>query len=101
MDEGFHRFRRTLISHQIIGYSTDDLEYLYNVAKICAVQGGIPVAGAGAVLGAGAGTIALPVLGSVPGWVAGALAGFVGGTAVCVMGRGAIKGELDKLLAHR
>jgi hypothetical protein len=91
------KFRENLAKNGIIGYSPDKLEYLYNVAKICARTAGIPAAGATAVMAAGVGSVTIPGVGAVPGWVAGALAGFVSGTVSCTIMRVSFKEKLDEL----
>lgn len=91
-------FQRSLASNGLIGYSHSDLQYLFNIARICARTAGVPLGGAGAVMGAGAGSVTLPGIGAVPGFVAGALAGFIGGTASCMVARGALKKNLDEIL---
>lgn len=99
MPDTLLKFKNMLTKNGIVGYSHDDVQYLWNVAKICARTNGVATAGAVAVMTAGVGTVALPGVGAVPGWVAGALAGFVSGTTTCVMGRVAFKRGLDEILA--
>ena len=94
-------FQQSLLSNGIVGYSYDDLSYLLNAAKICARTAGIPMAGAGAVMGAAAGSVTIPGVGAIPGWVAGALAGFAGGTLTCTIARAGMKPALDEILRNR
>lgn len=91
-------FKYNLMRNDIVGYSHSDVEYLYNVAKICAKTAGIPTAAATGVAMAGVGSVTIPGVGAVPGWVAGALAGFIGGTVSCTIVRGSLKRQLDSIL---
>ena len=92
------KFRNDLLREGVIGYSSSQLQYLLNVAKLCAKQNGLPTAAATAILTAGAGSVMIPGVGAVPGWVAGALAGFVSGTMTCTIARGSLKPQLDQLV---
>ena len=95
MNDEYLEFRNVLIQNGIVGYDENDWRYLYNVAKICAKQGGIPMA---AVAMAGVGSVTVPGIGAIPGYVAGALAGFIGGTLTCTIARGSLKPELDRIV---
>ena len=95
-----HNFR-TLLMPEGVSYESDDIQYLFAIAKQCAKTAGVSVGGATAIATSGIGAVTLPGVGAVPGWVAGALAGFIGGTAICVMGRGSLKPALDKILEAR
>jgi hypothetical protein len=98
--QALNDFRMTLM-REGISYDSDDIQYLFAIAKHCAKAAGVPVGAAGGLMTMNAGAVAIPLVGAVPGWVAGALAGFVGGTAACVMGRGALKPALDQILESR
>lgn len=97
---GFAQFRMSLLRENL-AYDTDNLKYLYSVARLCAAHAGVPVAAATAIGTSAAGAVTLPVVGAVPGWVAGALAGFLGGTTACMIGRGSMKPALDRILDTR
>jgi hypothetical protein len=79
-------------------YNPSDRLYLYQVAKLCFKQAGLPLGATVGVAMSGVGAVTLPVVGAVPGYVAGFLAGAFGGTAACVMGRMSFKRDLDQLL---
>ena len=97
MQDDLLKFRKALLE-QGLQYNPDRTKYLFNVAKHCAKISGIPLAGAGAVMGAGAGSVTIPVIGSIPGYLAGALAGFISGTAMCTMSKAGLKKSLDALI---
>jgi hypothetical protein len=74
-------FRKEVIKFGIVSYSEQDK--LYDIAKKCAKQIGVP-AGAGAGLAtAKAGAVVIAVVGAVPGAVVGFLGGLVLRTAAC------------------
>ena len=100
LDNEINRFGRALQEQGLdaTGYSKSNLQYLYNVSKLCAKQSGIQAGAFAGLAGAAAGgTITIGAL-TLPMYVAGFLAGFVGGTTQCVMARCAIKPVLDDLL---
>ena len=82
----------------IFQYSPNDRMYIYQVAKLCAKQAGIPLGAATGVAMSGVGSVTLPLVGAVPGYVAGFLAGAIGGTVACTIGRMSFKRDLDNLL---
>ena len=80
MDENFVK---ELMSIGILSYQ--EQEKMWDIAKRCARTAGIPMAGAGALIGLKAGTVAVPGFGTIAGPVAGALVGLFAGTASCTM----------------
>lgn len=92
-------FIKELIKIGIVSY--DEQERLWDVAQRCAKTTGIPMAGAGAVLGGKMGTVALPGGGTISGAAAGALAGLVSGTVSCVALNLSVRGELRSLANGR
>lgn len=90
-------FVRELLKIGIVSY--DQQESLFQIAKRCARTTGIPMAGAGGLIGMSAGTIIVPGVGSIPGYLAGALAGLVSGTVSCSMLNAASRKQL-KVLAE-
>ena len=87
--------RRKMIQAGIISFN--EQENLWDIAKRCAKTTGIPMGGAGLVMGAGAGTVTLPVVGTVSGAVAGFLGGLATGTASCVALNHAYREELRRI----
>jgi hypothetical protein len=101
MDEHeLKNFQRELLR---AGYDYDENEvtYLWNVAKRCALTAGVPMGATAGVMTAGAGMVSIPVVGAVPGWFVGALSGFVAGTAVCTFSKSGYKRVFDQLLLNR
>ena len=88
-------FTQELMSIGIVSYR--EHETLWNVGQRCARTTGIPLAGAGALMGSQAGTVTLPVVGTVSGAAAGALVGLVSGTASCMMLNYSVREELRAL----
>ena len=78
MDESFVK---ELMAIGILSYQ--EHEKLWQIAKRCARTTGMPMAGAGALIGLKAGTV--PGIGTITGPVAGALAGMFAGTVSCTM----------------
>jgi hypothetical protein len=72
-------------------------ERLWDIAQRCAGTAGVPMAGAGAVVGAKAGSVTVPLVGAIPGAVAGALAGLAAGTVSCVMLNTGLRQQLREL----
>lgn len=72
-------------------------ETLWSIAQRCARTAGVPLAGAGAVMGLKAGSVVVPGLGTLAGPVAGALAGLFAGTFACTTANIALREELKKL----
>jgi hypothetical protein len=89
-------FRSSLLQLGIVSYR--DQETLWDIAKRCARTTGVPMGGAGAVMGLKAGAVTIPGVGAVPGAVAGFLAGLAAGTAACTAANVSHRGELRKLL---
>lgn len=79
----------------IVAYN--EQENLFQIAKRCAASSGIPMAGAGAVIGLKTGSVVVPGVGTIAGPVVGALAGLVAGTFSCTMINVALKDELKKI----
>jgi hypothetical protein len=96
IDKMYEELRKMVKDY--FGIRDEESHTLMGILKFCAIQVGIPVAGAGAVVLAGTGTVVLPVVGSVPGWLAGALAGFVGGTTACAIVHRALFVEKVKVI---
>lgn len=96
MDGPSEEFRNQMLAMGIISYR--EQESLWSIAKRCALTTGVPMGGAGLVMGAGAGTVTVPLVGSLPGAVAGFLAGFAVGTATCSSLNLGYRDELRKLL---
>jgi hypothetical protein len=92
MDE---KFVNTLMAIGIISYR--EQETVWQIAKRCAMTSGVPMAGAGALMGAKMGTITIPGYGTIAGSVAGALAGLFSGTVTCTMVNVSMRKELKKL----
>ncbi len=92
MDE---KFVNTLMGLGIISYK--EQEKVWQIAKRCAMTSGVPLAGAGAVMGAKMGTVTVPGVGTIAGSVAGALAGLFGGTISCTMVNMSMRNELKKI----
>jgi hypothetical protein len=88
-------FTRELMSIGVLSYS--EWETLWDIAQRCAKTSGLPMAGAGLVLGMQAGTVTIPGVGTISGAAAGALAGLVGGTTSCVMLNLSLRNELRSL----
>ncbi|MCB9397674.1 MAG: hypothetical protein H6510_07665 [Acidobacteria bacterium] len=97
MDD-FTRFRHNLM--QINPFLTDpnQQDYLFQVAKKCALIGGLPLGGAAAKMTMASGTILVPGVGALPGWFVGAMAGFLTGTAMCMVAQSTIREQLNLLL---
>ncbi|WP_205749010.1 hypothetical protein [Frigidibacter oleivorans] len=84
----------------LLGLEQTEARTLAAIIRHCALKGGIPLGGAGAVGMAGAGTVVIPVVGAVPGWLAGFAAGFVGGTLMCTLAqRGVVVQSLKQTLS--
>ena len=96
MSEPTRDFREQLLRLGIISYR--DQETLWGIAKRCATTTGMPLAGAGLVMGVKAGTVTVPGVGTMSGALAGFLAGLVAGTAMCTAANLAHRDELRKLL---
>lgn len=96
MDGPSDEFRQQMLAMGIISYR--EHESLWSIARRCAGTMGVPMGGAGLVMGAGAGTVTIPGVGAVPGAVAGFLAGFVAGTVTCSGLNLSYRDELRKLL---
>jgi hypothetical protein len=90
-----NRFAAELMKIGIVSYK--ERETLYQIAKRCAQTTGIPMAGAGALIGLKAGSVTLPGVGTIAGPVAGALAGLFSGTLSCTMVNVSLREELRKL----
>jgi uncharacterized membrane protein len=88
-------FKKLMEEMGIVRYNEQD--NLWKIAKHCAATAGIPLAGAGAVLGSSAGTVAVPVVGTISGAAAGALAGLFAGTVGCTMLNYSVRNEIKKL----
>jgi len=102
LENQLNRFGRDLQQQGIdaTGYSKSDLEYLYNVSKLCAKQSGMSLGAIGGVTGAAiGGTMTIGTM-TMPSYLVGFMAGFVGGTAKCVIARGAMKPLLDEILKN-
>lgn len=99
-DQTINEFGDSLIKLgvDINQYNPSDRMYLYQVAKLCAKQAGLPLGLAIGGAMSSVGSVTLPVVGAVPGYVAGFLAGAIGGTTACVIGRMSFKKDLDQLL---
>lgn len=95
-DFDFQRFQKQLIGIGIIRYK--EHETLFQIAKRCAVTTGLPMAGAGMVMGIKAGTVALPGGGTISGGAAGFLAGLLAGTMVCTAANQSYRRELRSLI---
>jgi hypothetical protein len=91
-----HQFRRELMSIGILSFREQDT--LWNIAGRCAKTAGVPLAGAGLVLGTQIGKVTIPGVGAVPGAVAGALAGLFSGTVSCVMLNTSLRSQLRALV---
>lgn len=89
-------FRRAMIQHGVLSYR--EHETLFQIGMRCAKTTGIPLGGAGAVLGISAGSVAIPGIGSVPGAVAGFLAGMATGTMACTVANYGMRDQLRALL---
>ena len=89
------KFTQELIKIGIISYK--EQETLFQIAKRCASTTGIPMAGAGALIGLKAGTVTVPGIGTMAGSVAGALAGLLGGTISCTMLNVGMRQQLQSL----
>lgn len=92
MDE---KFVNTLMGLGIISYK--EQEKVWQIAKRCARTSGLPMAGAGALLGLKMGTVTVPGVGTIAGSVAGALAGLFSGTLSCTMINMSMRNELKKI----
>jgi hypothetical protein len=86
------KFTSELMKIGIISYK--EHETLWEIAQRCAKTAGVPMAGAGFVLGIKAGTVTWPGVGTISGSIAGALAGLVGGTLSCTMLNKGMQDEL-------
>jgi hypothetical protein len=89
------KFIQELIKIGIISYK--EQETLFQIAKRCAATTGMPMAGAGALIGLKAGSITVPGIGTIAGPVAGALAGMISGTVSCTMLNAGMRKELQGL----
>lgn len=94
-DNNFNQFNLQLMQLGIIAYK--EQETLRQIALRCAKTAGVPMAGAGALIGLNAGTVMLPGIGSVAGPVAGALAGMLSGTLSCTMLNVSMRESLKKI----
>ena len=92
-------FVQSLMTIGILSYK--EQETLWQIAKRCAATTGLPMAGAGFLLGMNAGTVFLPGIGSISGSVAGALAGLFSGTFSCTMLNRSMQQELKNLAQGR
>ncbi|MEE4206469.1 MAG: hypothetical protein V2I39_09255 [Erythrobacter sp.] len=99
MDTLTKEMRAKLIEIGIISYK--EQETILQIARRCAKTSGLPMAGAGAVLGMKAGTVALPGIGTVSGATAGFLGGLASGTASCVGLNLAARNELKALASGK
>jgi len=88
-------FTTELMKMGIVRY--DEQDTLWKIAKHCASTAGVPLAGAGLILGLKAGTVAVPGVGTISGAAAGALAGLFVGTLGCTMANLSVRSELKKL----
>lgn len=77
------QFIEELMKIGIVSYR--EQETLFKVAKRCASTTGIPMAGAGALIGLKTGSVIIPGVGTIAGPVAGSLVGLFGGTISCTM----------------
>lgn len=84
-----------LLKIGIVSYK--EQETLFQIAKRCAKTTGVPMAGAGALMGIKAGSVVVPGVGTLAGPVAGALAGLFAGTFSCTMLNVSVRDELKKL----
>lgn len=89
-------FQREILSLGIISYQ--EQETLWDIATKCARMAGVPMAGAGFVIGAAAGTVTVPGIGAVPGALFGLLSGLATGTAICTAANVAHRDQLRALL---
>jgi hypothetical protein len=88
-------FTKELMAIGILSYR--EQERLWQIAKRCASTTGVPMAGAGALMGMQIGTVTVPGIGTVAGPVAGALAGLFAGTFSCTLLNYSMRRELKKL----
>jgi hypothetical protein len=88
-------FTQEMLKMGIIAPS--DQKSLYEIGKHCASKIGVPMGGAGAVMGAAAASVPAPIVGTVPGYIAGFLAGLVTGTLTCTAATYGYRAELEKL----
>lgn len=86
---------RQMMGIGIVRY--DEQERVWEIARRCARDAGLPLAGGLAVAGMKAGTVTIPGVGTVSGAAAGALAGLVSGTLTCTALNIAVRDELRAL----
>jgi hypothetical protein len=101
MDKIPQEFVAEIVKFGVISYS--DQQSVWQVAKKCAKQIGVPAAAGGALIGMKAGSVTIPLgpLGgaiTLTGAAAGFLAGLFGGTISCTAANTMFRPQLHKLV---
>ena len=96
MSNPTQQFREQMLRLGVISYREQDT--VWSIAGRCARLTGLPLAGAGMVMGSKAGTVMVPGVGTISVALAGFLAGLATGTAMCTVANLTYRNELRKLL---